>query len=178
MTMAGEKTNIILIGMAGCGKSAVGRRLAAMLRRPFVDTDDLIVRHQGRPLQDIIDRLGPQGFRQIEEKVLLAVKLRNYVIATGGSSIYSRAGMAHLKEIGQIVLLQVELAALQERVGDAASRGLVKRPEQSFAELYLERLPFYREYAEYIYECGEQDIETVCRGLVSLLRLVSSGSPG
>ena len=178
MTMAGEKTNIILIGMAGCGKSAVGRRLAAMLHRPFIDTDDLIVQNQGHPLQDIIDRLGPQGFRQIEEKVLLAVKLRDHVIATGGSSIYSRAGMAHLREIGQIVLLQVELAALQERVGDAASRGLVKRPEQSFAELYAERQPLYLEHAEYVYACGTQDVESVCMGLRALLPMVSSGNPG
>lgn len=175
--MTSGKSNIILIGMAGSGKSAIGRRLAEMLRLSFVDSDDLIVRAQGRPLQEIIDSLGMTGFRRIEEEILLGINLQDHVIATGGSTIYSTAGMAHLMEIGQIVLLQVDLAVLQARVDNVATRGLVKRPEQSFAELYLERLPFYRKYAEYIYECGEQDIETVCRGLVSLLRPVSSGSP-
>lgn len=164
--------------MAGSGKSAVGRRLAGMLHLSFVDTDELIVRAQGRPLQEIIERQGMAGFRRIEEEILLGINLHDHVIATGGSTIYSSAGMAHLREIGHVVLLEVDLALLQARVDNVATRGLVKRPEQSFAELYLERIPFYREHAEYIYDCGGQDIETVCQGLASLLRSVSSGSPG
>jgi len=74
------------------------------------------------------------------------------------------------KILGDIVLLQVDLHILQARVDNVATRGLVKRPGQSFAELYLERIPFYRKNAEYIYDCGEQDVESVSRGLVSLLR--------
>ena len=166
------KSNIVLIGMAGCGKSAVGRRLAAMLHRPFVDTDDLIVQSRGRPLQEIIDRLGPEGFRRIEEEVLLGINQRHHVIATGGSSIYSRPGMAHLRRFGRIVLLQADLAVLAARVGSAAGRGLVRRPEQSFADLYAERLPLYLEYAEYLYDCGDQDIEAVCRGVLGLLSVI------
>lgn len=176
--MAPGKSNIILIGMAGSGKSAVGRRLAAMLHLSFVDTDDLIVRTQGRPLQDIIDREGISAFRRIEEEVLLAVTLRNHVIATGGSTIYSAAGMAHLRRIGHVVLLQVELAVLQARVDNVATRGLVKGPGQTFGDLYHERLPLYRQNAEYIYDCGGQDIESVCRGLISLLPDVSSNNLG
>lgn len=178
VAMTSGKSNIILIGMAGSGKSAVGRRLAEMRHLSFVDTDELIVRVQGRSLQEIINSLGPLGFRRIEEEVLLGLNLRDHVIATGGSSVYSTAGMAHLRSIGHIVLLQVDLPVLQARVDNAATRGLVKGPEQSFAELYLERIPLYRKNAEYIYDCGGQDVESVCRGVVSLLRGVSSGSPG
>ena len=170
VAMTSAKSNIILIGMAGSGKSAVGRRLAEMLHLSFIDTDELIIQSQERPLQEIIDSLGPIGFRRIEEEVLLGIKLRDHVIATGGSSVYSTAGMAHLRGIGHIVLLQVDLHILQARVDNVATRGLVKRPGQSFAELYLERIPFYRKNAEYIYDCGEQDVESVSRGLVSLLR--------
>jgi len=176
--MASGKSNIILIGMAGSGKSAVGRRLAGMLHLSFVDTDELIVWAQGRPLQEIIDREGLLAFRRIEEEVLLAVNLCNHVIATGGSTIYSAAGMAHLRRIGHVVLLQVELAVLQERVDNAATRGLVKGPEQTFGDLYQERLPLYRQNAEFIYDCGGQDIEAVCRGLISLLPDVSLDNPG
>lgn len=175
--MASGKSNIILIGMAGCGKSAVGRRLAGMLHLFFVDTDDLIVRAQGRPLQEIVDSQGTLGFRRIEEEVLLRVNLRNHVIATGGSTIYSTSGMAHLRSIGQIVLLQVDLAVLQARVNNAATRGLVKQPGQTFADLYQERLPLYLKNADYIYNCGEQDIESVCRGICALLPDVSSDNP-
>lgn len=162
--------------MAGCGKSAVGRRLAGMLHLSFVDTDDLIVRIQGRTLQEIINSEGPLGFRRIEEEVLLGINLRGHVIATGGSTIYSTAGMAHLRNIGHIVLLQADLAVLQARVDNASTRGLVRQPEQTFADLYQERLPLYLKNAEYIYDCGGQDIESVCRGLVSLLPDFSSGS--
>jgi len=175
--MASGKSNIILIGMAGCGKSTVGRRLAQMLECPFVDTDDLIVQAQGRPLQKIIDNLGSLAFRRIEEEVLLAINLRNHVIATGGSTIYSAAGMEHLKNIGQIVLLHADLASLQARVDNAATRGLVKMPEQTFADLFQERIPLYRKYADYVYDCGGQDIETVCRGICALLKVVSPDNP-
>lgn len=166
------KTNIVLIGMAGSGKSAVGRRLAALLQRPFVDTDDLIVQAEGLPLQDIIDREGPDGFRRIEEGVLLDVHLEQHVIATGGSSVYSRPGMAHLARTGHIVFLQVELAVLEQRVGRGTGRGLVRRPEQSFADLYAERKPLYEAWAEYRYPCRDQDIDTVCLGLIDLLPVV------
>jgi shikimate kinase len=176
--MVTAHSNIVLIGMAGCGKSAVGLRLAGLLGRSFVDTDDLIVRDQGRPLQEIIDRLGPQGFCRIEEEILLSINLRDHVLATGGSSIYSRKGMEHLRGTGRTVLLHVELAVLLTRVDDAATRGLVKRPRQSFADLYAERLPLYLDRADYIYRCGEQDIMTVCRGLVGEVQGISSGKHG
>lgn len=175
--MAGDKTNIILIGMAGSGKSAVGRRLAEMLHLAFVDTDDLIVKAQGSPLQVILDRLGPAGFRRIEEKILLALDVRGHVIATGGSTVYSAAGMAHLRNIGLVVLLQVELAILAARVGSAATRGLVRRPEQTFAQLYAERFPLYRKYADLVYDCADQDIESVCRGLIPLLPAITTTRP-
>jgi shikimate kinase len=175
MTASG-KSNIILIGMAGCGKSAVGRRLAELLHLSFVDTDDLIVRAQGRPLQEIINSRGPHAFRRIEEEVLLGINPRRHVIATGGSTIYSPAGMAHLRRIGYIVLLRVDLAVLQARVDNVPTRGLVRQPQQTFADLYRERLPLYLKYAEYSYDCGRQGIEEVCRGLVSLLPDFSSGS--
>ena len=94
--------------MAGSGKSSVGKLLAGMLEMGFVDTDDLIIEDQNRPLQYIIDNEGPLGFRQIEERILLGVDLHDHVIATGGSSIYSAAGMDHLQRIGEIVLLDAK----------------------------------------------------------------------
>ena len=108
------KSNIVLIGMAGCGKSTVGKMLAAKLNRSFVDTDELIVEYQRRPLQQIIDSEGSEKFRLIEEEVLLNVNVSNHVIATGGSSIYSSKGIEHLKECGVIILLQTDLEVLKK----------------------------------------------------------------
>ena len=160
------KTNIILIGMAGSGKSVIGRMLADKLSRVFIDTDTLIEQTVGCPLQEVIDTKGAMEFRRIEEDVLLQVDLSNYVIATGGSSIYSHAGMMHLKQSGLVVLLDVDLAVLSERVNNVATRGLVKRPEQKFAELFLERLPLYRKYADITIACAGMNRQEVCRVII------------
>ncbi len=166
-----NKSNIILIGMAGCGKSSVGRLIARKLGRLFVDTDDLIVKSQGRTLQDIIDTEGPMGFRRIEEEVLLGVDLHDHVIATGGSSIYSTAGMVHLERIGIIVLLDAPLEVLKERVGDTSGRGLVKQPDQSFEELFLERKPLYDKYGSIRIKCSELDHDEVCQKIIEALQI-------
>lgn len=164
--MNSPKSNIVLIGMAGCGKSDIGRMLADKLSRDFVDTDTLIEQFVGGPLQEAIDSRGVKEFQRIEEEVLLGIQLLNTIIATGGSSIYSHAGMRHLKQDGHVILLDVELGILEKRVKNLKTRGLVKRPEQNFAELYLERLPLYNRYADISIACGKMDREEVCAEII------------
>ena len=166
-----EKSNIILVGMAGCGKSSVGRLLAKMLGRPFVDTDELIVRSRNLPLQEIIDTEGPMGFRCIEEEVLLNINVHNHVIATGGSSIYSGPGMSHLQKYGAIVLLRVDMEILQERVGDTSERGLVRQPGQSFEDLFAERKHLYEKYGSKSFDCSSLVPEEVCKKIIDELQL-------
>jgi shikimate kinase len=167
--MTQHQSNIILIGMAGCGKSTVGRMLAGMLHMSFVDTDELIVQARQQPLQDIIDAEGAMGFRRIEEEILLALNVNNHVVATGGSTIYSGPGMAHLAKIGLIILLQVRLEVLKKRVGDTSGRGLVKQPGQSFEELFGERGSLYARFAEITIECSDMDPEEVCETVIGRL---------
>ena len=100
-----KNRNIILIGMPGSGKSTLGVLLAKALGRRFVDTDLLIQEREGRLLQDIIDNDGIEKFLQIEEQVLLSVDEEHAVIATGGSVVYSQAGMEALKRNGDVVYL-------------------------------------------------------------------------
>ena len=164
------KSNIVLIGMAGCGKSTVGKMLAGKLNRSFVDTDELIVAYQRRPLQQIIDSEGSRKFRRIEEEVLLNVNVSNHVIATGGSSIYSSKGIEHLKECGVIILLQTNLDVLKKRVGDTSDRGLVKSTEQSFEDLYEERRLLYECNSEITIECSFLSLEEVCDTIVERLK--------
>jgi shikimate kinase len=157
------KSNIALIGMAGAGKSSVGLELASLLDLAFVDVDNLIEEDQGLPLQEVLQSSGLQGFRALEEKVLLTLELKNHVIATGGSAIYSAAGMEHLKKTSCLVLLDVALPVLEERVGDFAERGLVKEGSQSFAQLFTERQPLYREQADLIVPCTQHSVSDICR---------------
>ncbi len=147
------RSNIILIGMPGSGKSTVGVLLAKQTGRLFVDTDLLIQSTEGRTLQDIVDRDGYLELRRIEEKILLGLSCRNHVVATGGSAVYSAAAMEHLKSGGVVVFLDAAPATLEARVRDFGTRGLAKKPDQTFQQLFDERLPLYRAYAEITITC-------------------------
>ncbi len=167
-------SNIILIGMAGSGKSTIGSLLARELSCRFVDTDTLIEQAQNRALQEIIDIQGPMGFRRIEEQVLLRINLKNHVIATGGSSVYSHAGMMHLKKNGLVILLDVALPVLEARIHNLNTRGLVKLPDQSFTDLFAERLPLYKKYADRSIACFNLGKEEICARIIEMLNAQES----
>lgn len=155
-------SNIVLIGMPGSGKSTVGVILAKKTMRDFVDTDILIQKAVSRPLQDIVDSDGYLALREIEERVLLDLHVDNHVISTGGSAVYGDAAMRHLKSDGIVVFLDVTLDTLEARVPDFSTRGLAKRPDQSFAELFEERNTLYRKYADVAVKCDGLTVEDVC----------------
>jgi len=145
--------SLILVGMPGAGKSTIGLLLAKELVKEFVDTDLLIQLREGKALQHIIIDHGYQHLREIEEQVLLDTDYRNHVIATGGSVVYSDAGMQHLKRSGRIVFLDVPLAELERRVHNYASRGIACPPEQTLQDLYDERRALYQRYADITIDC-------------------------
>lgn len=156
------QTNIVLIGMAGAGKSTVGEELARLLGLRFVDVDTVIEKSQNAVLQELLNGLGAHGFRRLEEKILLSLNYRNHVIATGGSAIYSNVGMEHLKETAVMVLLDVSFTLLEQRVGDFSSRGLVKVSGQNFKQLFAERQPLYEKHADLTIECTDRSVSEIC----------------
>ncbi len=164
-----KNTNIVFIGMAGAGKSTVGKELARLSGLEFVDVDTVIEKDQNIVLQELLNSLGAQGFRSLEEKVLLSLNYQNHVIATGGSAIYSDAGMEHLKKTGVLVLLDVSFALLEQRVGDFSARGLVKSSEQSFKELFAERQPLYAKHADLTIECTDRSVSDICMSIKALV---------
>ena len=161
-----KKSNIVLIGMPGCGKSTVGVILAKRLLLDFVDTDVLIQTAQNRSLQDIVDADGYIALREIEEKILLRLDCLNHVVATGGSAVYSGPAMEHLKLNGLVIFLDVEQSVLELRIRDFGARGLAKRPDQSFADLFQERLPLYRRYADITLKSSDLSQEEVCDAVI------------
>jgi shikimate kinase len=165
--MADARTNIVLIGMPGSGKSTVGVILAKRTSRDYVDTDVLIQTTERRSLQDILDAEGHMRLRSIEERVLLGLNVANHVIATGGSAAYSAAAMEHLKEDGFVVFLDVDIRTLRERVDDFDTRGIAKSPGQTFEELFDERGRLYRQHAEAVIPCSRMTQEQVCAAIVA-----------
>ncbi|MEP4145930.1 MAG: shikimate kinase [Halioglobus sp.] len=160
---------ISLVGMPGAGKSTVGVLLAKLAGLRFVDTDLDIQVQEEATLQEILEKHGYRYLREAEEKVLLNIALDNALISTGGSVVYSPASMARLKSIGPVVYLQTDLATLEERIAAAPPRGIASDVDQSFAQLYAERIPLYEQYADYIVTTGRNTPEQVASDALKLL---------
>jgi shikimate kinase len=167
MTDSTSKTNIVLIGMPGSGKSTVGIILAKMMAKNFVDTDVLIQLAEKRTLQEIVDSEGHMALRRIEERVLAGVNHRHHVIATGGSAAYSHKAMTHLGRDGIIVFLNADLPCLCARIQNYETRGLAKRPEQTFQDLFDERYQLYTRYADITVDCSQLSQEQVCSKIMA-----------
>ncbi len=149
--------------MPGVGKSTIGVLVANYANLEFLDTDLLLQTHEGRSLQQIVDQDGYLGMRAAEERLILSLNCQNQVIATGGSVVYSQPAMQHLHSLGRIIFLHLPLEELLPRLTDLDSRGLVRHPGQSMADLYAERLPLYRRYAEITIDCRGLTQEQVAR---------------
>ncbi|MDN5850634.1 MAG: shikimate kinase [Nitrococcus sp.] len=169
--MTDDRDNFVLIGMPGAGKSTIGILLAKRLAKNFIDTDVVIQTAEGRTLQEIVDTEGHLVLRAIEERELTQLELRNHVIATGGSAAYSERAMAALHRDGVIIYLNVGYATLARRVTNLGSRGIAKAADQTFADVFAERIPLYEQHAELIIDCDGLDQEQVVDAICIALRI-------
>lgn len=159
--MTDARRNLVLIGMPGVGKSTVGVLLAKATGRDFVDTDVWVQAREGRALPELLAQHGRAGFLALEERHVLALDSGNAVIATGGSVVYGERAMEKLRAGGRIVHLALPLPALAARLGSLAARGVVIDPEQDLAQLYAERMPLYRKWADVEIEAERLSHEAV-----------------
>jgi len=167
--MADLPNNLALIGMPGAGKSTLGVLLAKRTARSFLDTDLLIQKAEGAPLQEIIEKRGVEFFRSVEERVVLGLDGSSSVIATGGSVVYSQAAMEHLGRLGRRIYLDVPLAELEQRLGNLDQRGVIRGPGQDLEGLLAERRPLYERWADIRVECGELEHDGVVDAVIRAL---------
>ena len=153
--------NIVLIGMPGAGKSTVGVVLAKHEGFGFLDSDLVIQEKTGLLLHEVISREGDEGFRQVENRVNASLRVRHTVIATGGSVIYGREAMQHLRRIGTVVYLKLSCPSIAERLGDLKERGVTLKEGQTLQQLYDERVPLYERYADITIDCEEKSIREI-----------------
>lgn len=164
------KDNIVLIGMPGVGKSTVGVILAKVMGYQFIDADLVIQQQEGRLLHEIIEEEGTEGFIQVENRVNASLSASHAIIATGGSVVYGKEAMEHLREIGTVVYLEVSFPVLEKRLADIKGRGVVLKEGQNLYDLYLERTPLYESYADIRIAESGLDIEQTVEQIVSQLQ--------
>ncbi|PWR75882.1 shikimate kinase [Methanospirillum stamsii] len=162
--------NIVLIGLPGAGKSTVGVILAKTLGMKFIDTDIVIQEHTGRLLQEIIDTDGPEFFLKKEEESILSLHPFNSVIATGGSAVYGREAMEHLKSQGIVVFLNISYDEMVKRLSNIKTRGIVRIPGQTLHDLFDQRIPLYEKYADIRIDCSDEMFEHVVEKVVDIIR--------
>ena len=157
--------NIVLIGMPGVGKSTVGVVLAKALGYQFVDADLLIQEAEGKLLSELIEEHGTDGFIEIENRVNSQIQTHRSVIATGGSVVYGKEAMEHLKSIGTVVYLKQNLRVLQRRLRNLKGRGVVLKEGQTLVDLYKERTVLYEKYADITVDQYKQSIEQTLKAV-------------
>lgn len=167
--MAVLKDNVILIGMPGSGKSTVGVLLAKILGYNFLDSDIVIQQEDGRKLFEIINQSGIEYFEELENRINSGLSLHKTVLATGGSVVYGKEAMEHLKSIGIVVYIKVDLPELERRITNLNTRGIVFKDGENFSDLYLKRAPLYEKYADITVTCGSESQNENAQKLADLL---------
>lgn len=154
-----KKSNIILIGMPGSGKTTLGTELAERLGYGYIDSDSVIVAREGMRLSEIIAKVGREGFLDVEAKVNSELCADRCVIATGGSVVYRDSAMQKLKEMGRIVYLKLPFATIEKRLGDLVKRGVALKEGFTLKDLYDERVPLYERYADVTVELWGESVK-------------------
>ncbi len=147
LTLLGQRS-IVLVGLMGCGKSSVGRRLASRLGVGFVDADEEIERVAAKSIVEIFADHGEAYFRDGERRVIARLLSTGpQILATGGGAFINSDTRAKIRERGVSIWLHAELPVLMRRVAKRDTRPLLKSgdPEATMRDLMEKRHPIYAE---------------------------------
>lgn len=167
--MTFNKDNIILIGMPGAGKSTIGIVLAKVIGYTFIDSDIVIQNEKKMLLHELIEKYGLDGFNSIENEINAKIDTHKSIIATGGSAIYGKEAMSHLKSIGTVIYLKLPYEEIEERLGDLNKRGVSIKKGQTLKSLYEERIILYEKYADITIECSNKKIGKIIEDIKNVM---------
>lgn len=161
------KKSIILIGMAGAGKSTLGKELARVLDWGHIDTDKILEAWWAMDLQTLTSTLSREAFRDAEAGIIQQLNANRCVISTGGSVVYRPATMRHLATLGPCIYLEAGLDAIRSRIAKTPDRGLSIAPEQSIKNLYFERKALYETYADATVQTDRNGVTTCVQDILA-----------
>jgi len=166
-------SNIVLIGMPGCGKSTIGVLLAKALGMAFIDTDVVLQANEGKMLQSIIEEIGVDGFLEKEETAILGLNCERTIIATGGSVVYGKRAMEHLHEHGTVIYIRLPYAEIERRLSNLATRGVTLREGQTLEMLYQERIPLYEREADIVFDAEGSNLDQSVAALAGRIKAMN-----
>ena len=177
---ASDHGNIFLVGLMGAGKTSVGKVLARLLGKEFLDSDHEIERVTGVRIPVIFEIEGEAGFRAREHKMIAELVMRkNILLATGGGAVLLRENRDLLRANGTIIYLRAPVKALLRRTLRDRSRPLlqVPNPAAKLSDLYAQRDPLYCEVAHLIFETGSQSVRALALQIEAKLKTCSIRNP-
>ncbi|NBE08434.1 shikimate kinase [Paragemmobacter ruber] len=168
------KKTVVMVGMMGAGKTAVGTAVARALGVPFRDSDEEIVKAANRSIAEIFERDGEPFFRARETEVLARL-LRGApcILSTGGGAFLSDANRALIQKAGVAVWLRADLDLLWQRVRHKSTRPLLRtaNPRETLRQLYEARVPFYSQAAITVDSAADLSIDEMAAKVIAALKL-------
>jgi len=161
-----KSESMVLIGMAGVGKSTIGALLSKALGFDFIDLDDYILERDGRTVQEIIDDEGEEALLQLEKRRMYEIDLTRKVVAPGGSIIYHSDLMEYLRQCSTLVHLDDSFENIEERLTSVLDRGIVGLRNKSLRQIYDERRPLYSRYADITLNCQGKSQDQLAREIL------------
>lgn len=165
--------NVILVGLMGAGKTSVGKVLARLLGKDFLDSDHEIERATGVRIPVIFEIEGEAGFRAREHKMLAnLVERQNILLATGGGAVLLPENRALLRNGGTVIYLRAPVKSLLRRTQRDRTRPLLRvaDPAAKLGELYALRDPLYREVAHLVVDTGNQSVRSLAAQIETQLK--------
>ncbi len=166
-----KRKNIVLCGFMGCGKSTIGNLLSKKTGMSFIDLDSYVEQKENKTVAEIFADNGEDYFRQLERDASKELsQKKSLVIATGGGTLTFQENVDAFKTSGKIVLLDVPVEVVSERLQGDTTRPLLNRPdkEQAMRELYEKRMPLYQNAADIIVNAANSPLQ-VCMEIMSNL---------
>ena len=163
-----NKNNIALIGHMGSGKSSLGNFIAKKFDLEHIDTDNQIVKFEGKSISEIFNENGEKHFRLIEKKIISKlVKKKNVVLSLGGGSVLSSKTRKILKENTITIFLDVDLNVLEKRLKKSFNRPLIKNTNISkkIKELDIIRRKYYL-MADIKVNITNQSFHSTCKNIL------------